>query len=57
MMQKIQLRLHGLEGNNRYVNVFSDENGQCLEAAQQEFLRSLLGVTEADSQTTTDMRL
>lgn len=57
MIQKIQLRLHGLEGNNRYVNVFSDENGQCLEVTQQEFLRSLLGVTEADSQTTTDMRL
>jgi hypothetical protein len=39
------------------VNAVSEENGQCFEAAQQEFHRSLLGVTEADNQTTTDMRI
>ena len=39
------------------MNVVSEENGQGLEAAQKEFHRSLLGVTEADKQTTTDMRL
>ena len=38
----------------RYMNVVSEKNEQCLEAAQQEFHRSLLGVIEADNQTTTD---
>jgi hypothetical protein len=36
------------------MNVVSEKNEQCLEAAQQEFHRSLLGVIEADNQTTTD---
>lgn len=39
------------------MNVVSEENGQCVEAARQEFHRSLLGVTEADNKTTTDIRL
>lgn len=43
--------------HNIHVNLFSEESGQCLEAAQQAFLRSLLGVTDADNRTTTDMML
>jgi len=39
------------------VNVVSEENGQCVETARQEFDRSLLGVTEGDNKTTTDLKL